>query len=87
MVGFALAEYSNGDDADPIRLPFADQCHARFLQRQAKAAPPNAIAASARRGPATRRQRSPNARTRPPPSTRSRRSAPERQSSGSPAKQ
>jgi hypothetical protein len=23
MVGFALAEYSNGDDAYPVRLPFA----------------------------------------------------------------
>ena len=77
MVGFALAEYSNGDDANPIRLPFADQCHARFLQRQATAAAPNAVAASARRGPATRRQRSPNARTRPPARTRSRRSDPE----------
>jgi hypothetical protein len=39
MVGFALAEYSNGDDADPIRLPFADQCHARFLQHQLQLLP------------------------------------------------
>jgi len=87
MVGFALAEYCNGDDADPIRLPFADQYHARFLQRQAKAAAPNAMAASARAGPSSRRPRSPNARTRPPPATRSRRSAAEIQSSLAPEMQ
>ncbi len=34
-VGFALAEYSNGDNVDPVRLPYADQCHNKFLQRQA----------------------------------------------------
>jgi hypothetical protein len=38
MVGFALAEYSNGDDVDPVRLTFADECHSRFLQRQARIA-------------------------------------------------
>jgi hypothetical protein len=36
MVGFALAEYSNGDDADPVRLTFADTCIAKFLTRQAR---------------------------------------------------
>ncbi len=36
MVGFALAKYSNGDDADPIRLTFADTCIAKFLTRQAR---------------------------------------------------
>ncbi len=35
MEGFALAEYSNGDDVDPVRLPFADTCHAKFLAREA----------------------------------------------------
>ena len=38
MVGFALAEYSNGDDVDPVRLPFANECLSRCLQRQARAA-------------------------------------------------
>jgi hypothetical protein len=38
MVVFALAEYSNGDDVDPVRLPFANECLARCLQRQARAA-------------------------------------------------
>jgi hypothetical protein len=37
MVGFALAEYySNGDDADPVRLTSADTCIAKFLTRQAR---------------------------------------------------
>ena len=73
MVGFALAEYSNGDDADPIRLTFADECHAKFLQRQAR----EAYSVSDSRTPSSRRKRSPNARTRPPARTRSRRSDPE----------
>jgi hypothetical protein len=34
-VGFALAEYSLGDDAERVKLTFADQCHAKFLQRDA----------------------------------------------------
>ena len=38
LVGFALAEYSNGDKEDPVCLPFAAECHARFLQRQARQA-------------------------------------------------
>ena len=37
MVGFALAEYCNCDDADPVRLTFADTCIAKFLTRQARA--------------------------------------------------
>ena len=37
MVGFALAEYCNGDDVDPVRLTFADTCIAKFLTRQARA--------------------------------------------------
>jgi hypothetical protein len=43
LVGFALAEYSNGDEVDPVPLPHAAECHGRFLQRQARqaAAPPS----------------------------------------------
>ena len=33
LVGFALAEYSNGDDADPVTLPHAVNCHAEFVTR------------------------------------------------------
>jgi hypothetical protein len=71
MVGFALAEYSNGDHADPVRLTWADQCHSRFFQRQARAEAPLPSQAS------SRRKRAPPARTRLPARTRSRRSAPE----------
>jgi hypothetical protein len=35
MVGFALAKYCNGDEADPVRITFADACIAKFLTRQA----------------------------------------------------
>ncbi len=35
-VGFALAEYSHGEDAEPIQLTFVDQCHTNFLQREAR---------------------------------------------------
>jgi hypothetical protein len=38
MKGFALAEYSNGDEVDPVRLPFADTCHAKFLERESRLA-------------------------------------------------
>ena len=38
LVGFALAEYSNGDNADPVSLPYAALCHTRFLQREARQA-------------------------------------------------
>ena len=75
MEGFALAEYSNGDDVDPVRLPFADTCHAKFLEREARAAAK----------PATARKRRLSATlttsTRPPARTRSRRSDPEIQRS------
>jgi hypothetical protein len=37
MVGFALAEYSNGDDVDPVRLPFAEDCLSRCIQRLSRA--------------------------------------------------
>ena len=37
-VGFALAEYSNGDDVDPVLLPFASECHRKFLAREARQA-------------------------------------------------
>ena len=42
LTGFALAEYSNGDHADPVSLPFPKECHDRFLQRHARntAVPP-----------------------------------------------
>jgi hypothetical protein len=75
MVGFALAEYSNGDDVDPVRLPFAEECVSRCIQRQAREASATANA------PPKRRKRahpsSASARTRPPARTRSRRSDPE----------
>jgi hypothetical protein len=55
-VGFALAEYSNGDDVDPVKLTFADECHAKFLQREARLASAKASLPTAqrkRRQPAT----------------------------------
>ena len=53
MVGFALAEYSNGDTADPVSLPYAASCITKFLSRQARTAltPPT----SARKRPANPR--------------------------------
>ena len=45
LVGFALAEYSQGADADPVLLPHAAKCHAAFLKRTtAKPAAPNSTA-------------------------------------------
>ena len=38
-VGFALAEYSLGDDAEPVKLTYVDECHAKFLQREARLKP------------------------------------------------
>ena len=38
MVGFALAEYALGDDVDPVRLSFTDDCHDKFLTREARLA-------------------------------------------------
>jgi hypothetical protein len=52
MVGFALAEHSNGDDVGPVRLPFANECLARCLQRQARAA-----SASATTNPPSKRRK------------------------------
>jgi hypothetical protein len=49
MVGFALAEYSNEDDVYPVRLPFANDCLARCLQRQARAASSTTNAAPSKR--------------------------------------
>lgn len=37
-VGFALVEYSNGDNVDPVLLPFAMECHRKFLAREAREA-------------------------------------------------
>jgi hypothetical protein len=39
-----LAEYSNEDDIDPVKLTFANTCHAEFLQIEARQAskPPTA---------------------------------------------
>ncbi len=43
--GFALAEYSNGDNADPVVLPHAANCLAAFLKRKTpQAAAPTSIA-------------------------------------------
>jgi hypothetical protein len=49
LVGFALAEYSNGDNADPVSLPYAALCHTRFLQREANQATPSRPATAPRR--------------------------------------
>ncbi len=38
-VGFALAEYSLGDDAEPVKLTYVDECHAKFLQSEARRKP------------------------------------------------
>ena len=38
MVGFAPAEYALEDDVDPVRLSFADDCHDKFLKREARLA-------------------------------------------------
>jgi hypothetical protein len=52
QVGFALAEYSNGDDVDPVKLTFADTCYAKFLQMEAR---------QASKPPPTRKRRQPAA--------------------------
>jgi hypothetical protein len=52
QVGFALVEYSNGDDVDPVKLTFADTCHAKFLQMEAR---------QASKPPPTRKRRQPAA--------------------------
>ncbi len=45
-MGFALAEYSNGDNEDPVCLPFAAECYDRFLQCQARKARSDAMPTS-----------------------------------------
>ncbi len=46
-VGFALAEYSNGDNVDP-RVPFADQCTiSSCKEKPAKLLPPLPLANAA----------------------------------------
>ena len=39
LTGFTLAEYSNGDHADPVALPFPKECHDCYLQRHARKTP------------------------------------------------
>ena len=79
-VGFALAEYSDGDDVDPVRLNYADQCHAKFLQREARQA---SAFARQRRQPATAQATQPataSPRKRRTPVTPKATAAPERRS-------
>jgi hypothetical protein len=69
-VGFALAEYSNGDEVDPVRLPFADQCLAKHLEREACLASKSAPAQEARQAlppPSGRKCREPHASVLPTP--------------------
>jgi hypothetical protein len=69
-VGFALAEYSNGDEVDPVRLPFADQCLAKHLEREARLASKSPPAKDARQAlPPTgaRKRREPPACVLPTP--------------------
>ncbi len=82
-VGFALAEYSNGDDVDPVRLDYADQCHAKFLQRQARLAnaparkrtqPASKATQPATASPRKRRQTATAQAALPAPATRNLRS-------------
>ena len=70
-VGFALAEYSNGDDVDPVRLSHADECHAKFIEREARQA-----TATTRLPAANRKRRQPAAipATQPATAQRSTRS-------------
>jgi hypothetical protein len=68
--GFALAEYSNGDEVDPVRLPFADQCLAKHLEREARLASKSSTAQDARQAlppPSGRKRREPHASVLPTP--------------------
>ncbi len=79
-VGFALAEYSNGDHVDPVLLPFAAECHTEFLAREARQA--SALACQ-RRQPATAHTTQPataSPRKRRTPATHKAAAAPERRS-------
>ncbi len=59
LIGFALAEYSNGDNVDPVPLTFADECIAKAVRLQARTAAtsarPAATSARKRRRPASPR--------------------------------
>lgn len=78
-VGFALAEYSLGDDAEPVKLTYVDQCHAKFLQREARLIPkpaanrprrqpvPVAIDTLASKPASLRKRRTPAPALAPPP--------------------
>jgi hypothetical protein len=78
-VGFGLAEYSEGDDAEPVKLTFVDECHAKYLQREARLqrkpaanrlrrqpapGPENPLASQP---PALRKRRTPAPAKHPPP--------------------
>ncbi len=59
-----MAEYSNGDEEDPIKLPFADQRLAKHLQREARLAlssAPNQEARQALAPASSRKRRAPAA--------------------------
>ncbi len=69
-VGFALVEYSNGDEVDPVRLPFADQCLAKHLEREARHASESPHAQDAHQAlppPSGRKRREPPASVLPTP--------------------
>ena len=71
QVGFALAEYSNGDEVDPIKLPFADECLAKHLLREARQASksaPTQDASQALAHASARKRREPAAGVLPTPS-------------------
>ena len=53
LIGFALAEYSNGDNVEPVPLTFADKCIAKAERLQARTA-----ATSARPADTSARKRS-----------------------------
>ena len=79
-VGFALAEYSNGDNVDPVLLPFAAECHTKFLAREARQA---SAFARQRRQPATAQATQPataSPRKRRTPATPKATAAPDRRS-------
>jgi hypothetical protein len=59
LIGFALEEYSNGDNVEPVPLTFADECIAKAERLQARiaatSARPAATSACKRRRPASSR--------------------------------
>jgi hypothetical protein len=71
QVGFALAEYANGEDVDPVKLPFADQCLAKHLLREARQAlksAPTQEASQVLAHSSARKRRAPPAGVLPMPS-------------------